>query len=359
MKRARTPSLPIEALNLFAHLPDAEQSLLRDGTMESAFAATVSAALAESFADERRLHGHWAQHLFRAVLLSLDAVTLIKDEDAGELHHDEDRPLRLPDFRVVTKAGEHLLVEVKNVGPSGIFKAQRIPADDFAAVGEYARLTGARLVFAHYWSGINWWTMVDAGRFTPNGKYFELAVSEAACADEFGLLGDLWLMTSSVITLVMLAAGIKEGPAIEPELAAGLSFLPFVPATIHFACDGVPVTGRREQELVNAVALYGGAAMSNPEFIADGTGQPVGLMMTVRAPGDADPAELGSRLSSIYSGRYIVATKDPIGGAVTQIRYRPDPTLTRLAAAACAFGSERVMPVQVFKQVPTEPPTVC
>ncbi len=336
VKRARTPSLSIEALNLFAQLPDAEQSLLREGTA-SAFGERIAAGLAESFADERRLHGHWTQDLFRAVLISLDAATLISDEDAGELYHDEGRPLRLPDFRVVTKGGEHLLVEVKNIGPGGISKTQRIRADDFAALRDYARLTGARLMFAHYWSAVNWWTMVDASRLSPNGKYFELTANGAFCADEFGLLGDRWSMTSSVITVLMLVAGIKDGPAIEPELAAALSFLPFVPETILFACDGVPVTSRREHELVSAVALYGGAAISDAGLIADDTGLPVGLMMTVRAPGGAEQPGLGSRLSSIYTARYIVATKDPIGGSVRHMRYRPDPTLTRLAEAARAY----------------------
>ena len=69
-------------------------------------------------------------------------------------------------------------------------------------------------MFAHYWSGINWWTMVDADRLTAKGKYFELTVNDAACGNEFGLLGDLLLMVSSVITVLVLAAGIKDGPAM-------------------------------------------------------------------------------------------------------------------------------------------------
>jgi hypothetical protein len=358
MKRARTPSLPIEALNLFAQLPGGEQSLLLDEAAASEFGATVAAGLAESLADQRRLHGYQAQDLFRAVLISLDATTLIKDEDAGELYHDEDRPLHLPDFRVVTKVGEHLLVEVKNVAPNGMFKAQRIRTDHFAAMQEYAKLTGARLMFAHYWSGINWWTMVDASRLSTNGKFFELALEEAACANEFALLGDLLLMTSSVITVVMLAAGIKDGTEVDPEMAAALSFLGFVPNTVHFACDGVPVTSRNEQELVKAVALYGGGDISDrPGLIADEEGEPVGLFMTMQSPGGRESPNLGSRLSSIYSARYLTATTDPIGGSVKQMRFQPDPTLTRLAETAHAHGLGRVMPVTVFTQVPTKPPT--
>lgn len=357
MKRARTPSLPIEALNLFAQLPGAEQSLLLDGTAASEFGATMAAGLADSLADQRRLHGHWAQDLFRAVLISLDATTLIKDEDAGELYHDEGRPLHLPDFRVVTKVGEHLLVEVKNVGPARMLKTQRILAEHFNATQDYARLTRARLVFAHYWSGVNWWTLVDADRFTPSGKYFELTISEASKANEFAMVGDLLLMTSSVITVMMLAAGIKDGTRVDPEMAAGLSVLGFEPSTVHFACDGVPVISRNEAELVQAVALWGGGAMSDPGLIADEMGNRVGLVMTIQSPAGTESPNLGSRLSSIYSARYLAATTDAIGGSVKQLRYQPDPTLTRLAAIARAGVTGRVMPVQVFTQVPTKLPT--
>jgi hypothetical protein len=355
MKRARTPSLPIEALNLFTMLPSAEQSPFAEASA-SEFGASMAAGLAESLANARRLHGHWAQDLFRAVLISLDATTLIKDEDAGELYHDDDRPLRLPDFRVVTKAGEHLLVEVKHVGPDRMLKTQRIRADHLTAMQEYAKLTNARLVFAHYWAGINWWTLVDASRLTENGKNFELTLNDAACANEFATLGDLLLMTSSVITVMMLAAGIKDGPELDPEFTANLADVGLVLSTVHFACDGVPVTSRNEAQLVQAVALWGGGAMSDPGLIADETGKPVGLVMTVQSPAGAESPNLGSRLSSIYSARYLAATTDPIGGSVKQMRYRPDPTLTRLAETAHAYGPGRAMPVQVFTQVPAKPP---
>ena len=282
---------------------------------------------------------------------------MIKDEDAGELYHDEGRPLHLPDFRVVTKVGEHLLVEVKNVGPARMLKTQRILAEHFNATQDYARLTRARLVFAHYWSGVNWWTLVDADRFTPSGKYFELTISEASKANEFAMVGDLLLMTSSVITVMMLAAGIKDGTRVDPEMAAGLSVLGFEPSTVHFACDGVPVISRNEAELVQAVALWGGGAMSDPGLIADEMGNRVGLVMTIQSPAGTESPNLGSRLSSIYSARYLAATTDAIGGSVKQLRYQPDPTLTRLAAIARAGVTGRVMPVQVFTQVPTKLPT--
>jgi hypothetical protein len=61
------------------------------------------------------------------------------------------------------------------------------------------------------------------------------------------------------------------------------------------------VTSRSEAELVKAVALWGCGVMSDPGLIADETGKPVGLQMTVQSPGGAESPNLGSRLSSIYS----------------------------------------------------------
>jgi hypothetical protein len=72
------------------------------------------------------------------------------------------QPLRLPDFRVVTRAGEQLLVEVKNVGPAGIVRPQKLRAADIAAQQRYAQLTGASLLLAHYWAAPNHWTLIDS-----------------------------------------------------------------------------------------------------------------------------------------------------------------------------------------------------
>lgn len=124
--------------------------------------------------------------------------------------------------------------------------------------------------------------------------------------------------------------------------------------TIHFACDGVPVTSRSEAELVQAVALWGAGAMSDPRLIVDETGCPTGTVMTFQSPAGAESPNLGSRLSSIFSARYLAATTDAIGGVVKQMRYQPDPTLTRLAEIAHARGPGRAMPVQVFTQVPAK-----
>lgn len=353
MDRARTPSMRLETLNLFTQTHGAAK-LPRDAESTAAFGAMVAGGLAEAMADERLLHGRWAQDLFRAVLISLDAITLIKDEDAGELHHDADGPLGLPDFRVVTKAGEHLLIEVKNVGPKGLLKTQKIRADTVDELREYARLTGGRLVFAHYWSATSKWTVVDAGRLSRNGGYCELTINEAFCANELGRLGDHVLVTPSVVTMTLL----EEGPAnaeVDPDVAD--LPLPFVVRSVGFVCDGKPVTDPEEYQLVKAVVFYGGAVLSDVKPIVDGDDRMIGIVFTAQSPAGPDSPNIGSFLSSIFTNRYIAATKNMIDGSVQQMRYEPDPTLTRLARVAAAYGPDRAMPVTVFTQRPAKPPT--
>jgi hypothetical protein len=352
MYRARPPSMRIEALNLFTLAHGAESGRLRDGQTAAAFGVAVSSKLAESLADERLLHGRWAQDLFRAVLISLDAITLIKDEDVGELHHDADKPLRLPDFRVVAKTGEQLLVEVKNVGPKGLLKAQKIRADAVAELQEYARLTAGRLVFAHYCSAVNKWTVVDAERLARRGKYFELTLKDAFRANELGLLGDVMLMTASTITIMLLEEGV-EGAPVDPDLAGWP--LPFALGSVGFGCDGKLVTDPEEYELVKAVTLYGGLTLADVKTIVDDDERIIGMVLTAGSPAGPELPNTSSFLSSIFTSRYIAATTDIIDGSVQRMRYEPDPTLTRLTRVAAAYGPGRAMPVAVHTQYPTAP----
>jgi len=59
---------------------------LNDPQERANFLSEVEVALDQSLANQRRLHGRWAQDLFRAVLISLDGITMIKDEDSGEFY---------------------------------------------------------------------------------------------------------------------------------------------------------------------------------------------------------------------------------------------------------------------------------
>jgi hypothetical protein len=359
--RARPPSIGIEALNLYALLRDAgaQSGVLGDELDLTAFVNYVGTGLAESLADQRRLHGRWAQDLFQAVVVSLDYIRVIKDEDAGTFYFDQADPaLKLPDFRVVSRDGERLLVEVKNVGPSRVFRTQRLRVADVESQRRYADLTGARLVFAHYWAGINLWTVVDSYVLRREGKYFKLDMSTAMMANEFGLLGDRVVVTSARLVLSLFA----DPDAPSDPIGAHAQTIPvdlageedegvrFTIGKAGFSCNGQPLADPVELRIARYLFFFGsGEATMQAELDSDG--RPVRVDVVRSAPAGAESPLVGSHLSSMYSARYVLATKQP-DGTITRIGHDPDPKLARLIPRNYWDTDDRVLQLSLYHQQP-------
>lgn len=91
-----------------------EQALsIRDDTVLTSFIDEVQAQLTASAANESFLYGLHAQAMFESMVVELRGVTFNKQEDAGGMW-TAGSEVKIPDFRLVTAAGETLLVEVKN-----------------------------------------------------------------------------------------------------------------------------------------------------------------------------------------------------------------------------------------------------
>jgi hypothetical protein len=314
------------------------------------FLREIEVALDQSLADQRRLHGRWAQDLFRAVLISLDGITMIKDEDSGELYIEQGTPLVLPDFRVVTRGGEHLLIEVKNVGGRFRPRPQKLRAATVQAQQHYAQLTGARLLYAHYWAGNNHWSLVDSSVLQPHGEHLVLDQSTAMRGNELGLLGDRVIISDATLTLslssVALTSDLPDGP---DPLFADMP-VPFELGSAEFMCNGKPLVNPDERRVAAFLFLYGGG--TGPiELEVDEQDTPVRLNMTWSSPAGPESPNVGSFLSSMFTNRYIVQTKR-VDGAVNRIRYDPDPELTRLIPTNYAEIPGRVMPLWVGHQFP-------
>jgi hypothetical protein len=289
LQRARTPSVPIEALNLYALLGNAgvQPGAAGDGPGLATFGAAVTAGLEESFANQRRLHGRWAQDLFQAVVVSLDDVRLIKDEDAGTFYYDENGPaLELPDFRVVRRDGEQVLVDVKNVSPRSLLRAgrlrtQRLRASTVEAQRQYAKLTGARLVFAHYWSQFNIWTVIDSCVLHRTGNHCEVDMGTAMKANEFSMLGDRVVITSAKLVLSLLrdpSATAEPGPD---------DAIPFPVGKVRFTCDGQLLTDPVEREIARYL-FYFGSGEATVEVQRDEDGVPVRADIISMAPAGSE-----------------------------------------------------------------------
>jgi hypothetical protein len=352
LARARKPSVSIEMLNLYTLIRDVAASVgdLKDPEEHAKFLHEIEAALDQSLADQRRLHGRWAQDLFRAVLISLGGITMIKDEDSGEFFIEQDAALALPDFRVLTRGGEHLLIEVKNVGGRYRPRPQKLRAATVQAQQHYAQMTGARLLYAHYWAGNNHWSLVDSQVLQSQGDHLVLDQSTAMRANELGLLGDRVIITDATLTLslssVTLAQDLPDGP---DPLFADLP-LPFELGTAEFMCNGKPLVNPDERRVAAFLFLYGGG--TGPiELEVDEHGAPERLNLTWSSPAGPESPNVGSFLSSMFTNRYIAQTKR-VDGTVSLMRYHPDPGLTRLIPANYTDIPGWVMPLWVAHQVP-------
>jgi hypothetical protein len=188
------------------------------------------------------------ESLFEAVIVGLGGVKLIKTEDVGQFYCEEhDGGLALPDYRIVTATGEHLLVEVKGVPPNAVGKALKVRAKDLDAEQRYADMTSARLLVATYWSWLNVWTMVDATVLERTGNYKVLSFETALVANELALLGDANLGTKPPLQ-VAFAADL-ERPRGNDHVRDDQRELNFFIADVELYCDGQRIVDPVERRI--------------------------------------------------------------------------------------------------------------
>jgi hypothetical protein len=209
-------------------------------------------------------------------------------------------------------------------------------------------LTGARLLYAHYWAGANHWSLIDSQVLRPDGEHLVLDQGTAMRANELGLLGDRIIITDATLTLSSAALN-PESPDGPDPLFAELP-VPFELGATEFMCNGKPLVSPDERRVAAFLFLYGGGT-GPVELEVDGQDTPLRLNLTWSSPAGPESPNVGSFLSSMFSNRYIAQTKRA-DGTVDLIRYHPDPELTRLLPTDYAEVPDRVMPLWVGHQLP-------
>ena len=148
--------------------------------------------------NEILIHGLRIQSMFLYVVAALAHCRIVKEEDAGEIYTAIDN-LQAPDYRVITREGKELLVEVKNFyskDPKAKFTKKY--RDSLSA---YATLFGLDLYISVYWSILKIWTLVPLHRISNGNKNYYLSLTEALKWNEMYLLGDKQIGTTPYIGL--------------------------------------------------------------------------------------------------------------------------------------------------------------
>jgi hypothetical protein len=255
-RSGRDPDQGIESTIQFGLFDESPRDVpLNESQRVEEFITGVRTALTSSLENSSRLHGLRVQNMFEAVVVALGEVRLIKLEDAGTYFFDEDLgAVRPADFRIVTKDGEHLLVEVKSLRPSGGLVAG-MPTADLEAQQRYANLTGGRLLVAHYWSDLNEWTLVDSNVFARDGHNARLDFAEAMMANEMVRIGDARLGTRPPLRLT-LKANANE-PRATSVLSATETRFGFTIEAAIVSCEDRELVNPLERRLAQFMLMFG------------------------------------------------------------------------------------------------------
>jgi hypothetical protein len=339
----------IGSLALFADLDDLRSEwTLQDVRRQKEVLDRVSRGLSDSLSRESTLHGWRAQKLFESVVVELDRVQLITFQDIGSCWSRDQ--VKRPDFEIVSETGERLMVEVKNVAPGR--------TTDVCARGEvvdlerFADLTGARLLFAHYWTTLSVWTLIDRSVLTCDGRRCSVSLETAMLANEMSFLGDRTLATTSPLTMRLLAD--EEQPRWLRAAGPGTREGVFTIADVQLLVDDRVITDELERNLAFFMMFYGGWELEEPANL-DAAGQIESIDWRFSAIDDdrsPDEPRLVGALSSLYSTAFNLATLRD--GRVVGLRHEPAPgALSRLVPEDYWTRADRVLPLWQFDVRPT------
>lgn len=209
-------------------------------------------------------------------------------------------------------------------------------------------MTGARLVFAHYWAGINLWTVIDSHVLRRNGKQMELDISTAMAANELGLLGDRVVATTA--RLVMSIFPDPDTPVATVEVSEEEQEVHFTISKVEFSCNGKPLIDPTERKIASYLFYFGSGELTTRTELHD-EGRLVCVDHIRSAPEGSESPIVGSHLSSMYSTRYILATKEA-DGTVARFGHAPDPNIARLIPSDYWDTNDRVLQLSVLHQQP-------
>lgn len=318
----------LDSLDLFTRVVERSSLPINDPDRIEAALGRVREGLDAALSRSSTSHGWRTQNQFEAVVASLGAVRLLKTEDAGSTYV-VGPPVKVPDFRIVTANGLHLLVEIKNFyrkRHDAKFVARRA---DLEALRSYADAVGVpSLMLGIYWAALRWWTLVPVERLLEQpGRNPTLSFPEAAVANQMVLVGDHTIGTEWPLAVTLL----DDRPVIDridPTRVDTMETHNFEVSRVEHTVAGRVVASALEKAIIERLMLYGGwEETTSIEHKASGGIASISFSF---CPIDADERmasedfALHRPMSSIYAAMFDDATLDA-DGHVTNLRVAIDP----------------------------------
>lgn len=263
-----------------------------------------------------RIHGFRVESMFAHVVAAMGEVVQISEEDAGAFF-DESGNLKRPDFRIITRAREQMLVEVKSFyQKSSPKKPYSITGEYLASLKRYAALNNVPLRIAIYWSRWNLWSLIDAARLDESQKSIEITMSDAFLQNEMCLLGDRMISTLPPLSLRLYAD--KEKPRqVSSTGETGITI-----QKAGLCCNGVDIEDKEEQRIAWYLILNGNwRKVEEIAEVNDGMVDYLEMRVSPDEPPDEDtdgqPFRSLGFMSQMITSQYLRSTSDE--GKVTNL----------------------------------------
>ena len=318
MKRFARSDPRFDLMRLLDGMARRHGASIRDSAAQSEFLDDIAKALNLGAASGTLVHGLRTEGMFGFVTAALGQCIAVKSEDAGEFY-SANHDLVIPDYRLVTSAGQKLLVEVKNHHPKSVDGDYRVNSRYMHGLCEYSRVFDTDLYFAVYWSHWGVWTLIKPSVFEPVGGRYVLTFAEALKNSQMQMLGDVLLGTTPPLTFRLIADPEKDRRVDES------GHVGFTIGAVEILAGGHLLTNDLERRIAWFLMLFGDWQTAEmPAEIVDGEliATAIELWPEERSDDGQDFEFIGT-LSKMLSRQYDSMTSDESGVSLLTPKAQP------------------------------------
>ena len=190
-KNSRDPE-KFDTFELFSSLSLKHHYSVNDPLALNDFISRIKKSLEGTVKNKTLAYGKRTEALFAYVVGALGEVEFIKQEDSGELFFSGEE-IQAPDYRLILKNQEKILVEVKNCHNKSPDQKFKLKKDYLAKLKRYADINGLPLRIAIYFSEWKMWCLVPLQVFKEKDDSYLIDYKTAGIHSQMNMLGDAFI----------------------------------------------------------------------------------------------------------------------------------------------------------------------
>lgn len=269
------------------------------------------------------IHGKRVEALFAYVVGALGAVTLLKQEDSGDVYFSGEK-IAPPDYRLTLTSGEQLLIEVKNCH-------QRQPKKKFSIIKKedlqnrlrYAEQNNVPLMIAIFFSAWNKWALISPDMLEERNNSCCIDFVTAIAKSEMATIGDCMVATTPDLE-ILFETDENEAQEVSEDGSAM-----FVIRKVSMNCAGSVIENDLEKNIAFYLMIYGDWIESqNEAIIRDGKLTGIRLRYSPEEPVENQDIHIIGTLSSMVSTGFRETTVKE--GKVFTLSLKSDPMMFKV-----------------------------